>query len=124
LPQRNHNASDMEKGLVHAEMAFVTDHQSAEVGQPCDRALHDPAMAIAPQRAPILGRRPDAAAPVRADQFDTSLFKSRPQRVTVVCTVGDQAAGFTSWCATAKSRNANLLERRFQQSYFRWCGRG
>lgn len=66
----------MKERAVDGERAVVAYDQAPKVSQPGVGAFHDPSPSIAPQRASILGRGPNAILLVRADQFDPALSQA------------------------------------------------
>src|SRR5579863_1676744 len=79
----------MKERAIDGERTVVADNQTPEVSQPCVGAFHDPSPPVAPQRSAILRRGPNAILLVRTDQFDPALPQAFPQRITVICFVGD-----------------------------------
>src|SRR5258707_535527 len=83
----------MKEGLVNVKRAVIAHDQSAEVAQPCEGPLHDPASPVATQRTTVLRRRFAPILPMRDDQFDAALGQLRAQRIAIVAPVGDEANG-------------------------------
>ncbi len=71
----------MKERAMDRERAVVAHDQLSEVSKPSIGALHDPSPAIAPQGPTVLGRGPNAISLVRADQFDSPLLQTFPQRL-------------------------------------------
>jgi hypothetical protein len=63
-------AGELEEGVIEVWVAFVTNDESTEVTQPGKGAFDFPAVAIAAQRAAVLGGRLLASLSVGADQLD------------------------------------------------------
>jgi len=82
----------MKESLVDGKRAVIAHHQSAEVAEPSEGALHSPPSLIAPQRPTVLGRRFAPILPMRGDQLDAAPGQLVSQRVAIVAPVGDQAA--------------------------------
>ena len=83
----------MKKRLVDNGQAIPTSGQPAKISQPSNGPLDNPAMAIAPQWAPVWRGRANAIALMRGNQFHTAELKAGPQRVAVVGLIGNQALG-------------------------------
>ena len=86
----------MKERLVNFERAVITHDQAAEVAEPGDGALDDPAVPVPPQRPAILRGRPNAILLVRANQFDAAMLQTVPQGIAVVGFVDDHALGLLS----------------------------
>jgi len=100
----------MKERAIDRERAIVTDHQASEVSQPGVSAFHDPSSAIAPQGLAILRRGPHAIFLVRADQFAPALPQALPQRIAVICFVGDHPQRFLLW--TTRMVTSPYMDRR------------
>jgi hypothetical protein len=83
----------MKESLVNGQRAIMAHHQSAEVAEPSERALHGPASFIAAQGPPILRSGLAAILAMRGDQLDAALRQLLPQRVAIVAPVSDEAKG-------------------------------
>jgi len=81
----------MKKGLVNRQRSVVTHHQSAEVAEPGEGALHGPASSIAAQRPTVLRRRFAPILPMRNDQLDAALGQLLAQRIAIVAAISDEA---------------------------------
>ena len=62
----------MNERRVDGEQAVIAHDESPEVAQPRDAPLDDPALLVAPQHAPILGRRPVPVRTMRANRDRTA----------------------------------------------------
>src|ERR1044072_304709 len=92
MPERDDEASDMEKGRIDFDFVFITHHQAAIISQPGKRTLHLPAFAIAPQFAPVLERRTPPVLAMRTDQLAAAPLEFSPRAIAVVTLVGDDSA--------------------------------
>src|SRR5258708_40062044 len=81
----------MKERAVDGERAVVPHDQPSEVSEPGVGAFDNPSPPVAPQRTTILRRGPNAISLVRADQFDPPLLQALPQRIAVICFVGDHS---------------------------------
>jgi hypothetical protein len=114
----------MKEAPVNGKRAVIAHHQSAEVAEPSEGALHDPPSLIATQRAPVLRRRFAPILPMRGDQFDVVRRQLPPQRVAIVTSVGDQAQGLLSGTTgMMPTPYADRLERRLDERDLRRGGR-
>src|SRR6185436_5523593 len=78
--------------------------------EPADRAFHDPAFSITPQRPSVLGCRPDTAAAMWTNQFDPAFSQPLSQGITVGSPVIDEPIRYI--------RCDGLIEQRLDQGYF------
>ena len=81
----------MKERMINCKRAVVAHHQSAEVAEPGEGALHDPASAVASQCPTVLRRRFAPILPMRDDQFDAALRQLRAQWIAIVAPIDDQA---------------------------------
>jgi len=110
----------MSECLVDGERSIIAHDESPEVAEPSDAALHDPALLVASQHAPVLGRGSVAVRAVRGNQDHAASVQSLAQRITVVALVGDHPRGLLSWVpAAVPSPDSDRLERFFRQPDFR-----
>ena len=56
----DHEASDVEEGLVDVKVSLVSDDEAAEVSEPCVGSFDLPAFAVASEAAPILSGLADS----------------------------------------------------------------
>jgi hypothetical protein len=101
----------MKEASVGFHHPVPSDGQSAEVAEPGDRPLDDPAFAVAPELAPILARWLLAVGSMGNDGPDAPLQQALPQRVAVVAPICDQALGTGSGTSRAKPSDRDRLER-------------
>ncbi len=80
----------MKEAPVGCEQPVIAHRQAAEVAEPTERALHDPAPAIPPQASAVLVGGLTVVRPRRDDRLNTSLLEPAPEGVAVVAAVGDQ----------------------------------
>jgi hypothetical protein len=59
--------------MKEESVKLVAGHESAEGLEPADGALDDPAFSITPQLSSVLGYRPNTAAAIRTNQFDSTV---------------------------------------------------
>ena len=111
----------MEKALIDAQQAVVTDCQSAIVTEPGIGPFDFPAPFVAAQLASVRKRLFAFVNTVRNNQLNTPSFQPSPQRVAVVPHIGDNPHRLTPR-ATAPARHFYLRQGRFRQSAF--VGRG
>jgi hypothetical protein len=103
----------MKEAPVNGKRAVIAHHQSAEVAEPSEGALHNPPSLIASQRSAVLRRRLATILPMRDDQLDAAGRQLLTQGVAIVTTVGDQAAGLLpGTTAEMPVPYADRLERR------------
>jgi hypothetical protein len=117
LPQDDEKARDVEERLVDADLMFVADHQSPEVGYPGDAPFHLPATLVSPQLSSILGRRLFSVRLVRTNQIDATFLQPPAQRIGIGSFVVDQPPGIAPW-PPSPSRHLHSLQRRFDQRRF------
>ena len=81
----------MKESLVYGKRAVIAHDQSAEVAEPSEGALHNPASLGAAQCPTILRRRFAPILPMRDNQLDAALCQWLAQRVAIVAPAGDEA---------------------------------
>jgi hypothetical protein len=114
----------MKEGLVNGKRAVIAHDQSAEVAEPCEGSLHDPASLVAAQRPTILRRRFAPILPMRDDQLDTTLRQLRAQWIAIVTPVGDEANRLLPGTTGAMpTPYANRRQRRLDELDLRRGGR-
>ena len=113
----------MKERLIHCNLSFPTDDQSAEVLQPCKCPLNRPSSLITPQFAAILIFHLLLIFTVRADQVNASFSQSFTKRIAVVSFVGNNPNWIFPRATSPISGNSNLFNRRFQQFYLTRRGR-
>jgi hypothetical protein len=96
---------------------FIANHQSPEVGDPCDASFHLPSTFVPAQLSSILRRRLLSIALVRTDQFDATPLESLTQRIGIGGFVVDQPLGVFAWPATT-TRHRHPFQRGFDQRRF------
>lgn len=74
----------MKECLVDGGGTIPTYHQSAEVAEPSDGALDDPASAVAAQRTTVLRGWSHPIPLVGSNQFDAPMAQPCPQRIAVI----------------------------------------
>src|SRR5579875_170585 len=94
--QDDHEAGDMKETTIDRERTVVTHDQAPVVAEPADGSFHDPATPVAPESAPVLGRRALAVPVMWRDQFDATLRQPFAQRIAVVTPIGDHPLGLLS----------------------------
>src|ERR1700739_1221863 len=110
----------MKERAINCERTVVAHNQASEVAEPGVGAFDDPAASIAPQRASILRRGPNAILLVRRDQFVSALPQARPQRIAVVRFIGDHPQRLLPRTARAMTSSyPDRRERRFRELDFR-----
>lgn len=109
----------MKKRIVHHNIMIPTNHQAAIISQPSKRSLHFPATLITSHLATIVIFLFLIVAPVRANQFHTTLCQSLSKRVAVIGLVRDNPLRFFSRASSAFPRHRNLVYRFFEQRDFR-----
>jgi len=77
--------------MKEERVKLVAGNKSAEGLQPANRALDDPPLSEAPQRAAILGCRPDTTAAVRTDQLDPATGQALAQGIAVSSAIIDES---------------------------------
>ena len=105
----------MNECLVDGEGTVMAHNKSAEVAQPSDGALDDPALLVASQHATVLRRRPVPIGTVRGNQHDAAMPQPFPQPIAVVSLVANHPRRLLSWASAAVSPPD--LDRR--QGFFR-----
>jgi len=108
--------------LIKLDMTVVSHEQAAEVAKPGERALDLPALAVAPQAAPVVERGLASVLAVRADQRDAPARQAPAQFVAVVSAVGNHPQGAFFWGSAPGERKRYLTERRLGQRHFRRAG--
>jgi len=102
----------MNEGPVDGEGTVIAHHESAEVAEPSEGALHPPASLIASQDASILGRCMTAVRAMGCDQRDAPSSQPLAQPVAVVAFVRDHPLGLLSWSAGSMApTDADCLQR-------------
>ncbi len=110
----------MKEASVNGKRAVVAHHQSAEVAEPSEGALHNPTSLITAQRSTVLRRRLASILPMRGDQLDATCRQLLAQGVTIVTPVRDQAARLLPGTTAAMPMPyADRLERRRDELDFR-----
>jgi hypothetical protein len=83
----------MKEATIGGQQPVIAHRQPAEVAEPPDRALDDPAASIAPQTPPVLvGGLPVVAAGGN-DGLNAPALEEAAGRIAVVAAVGDQPRG-------------------------------
>jgi hypothetical protein len=114
----------MKEGLVNGKRAVIAHHQSAEVTEPSEGALHDPASLIAAQHPAVLRRGFASILPMRGDQLDAALRQLLAQGIAIVAPVGNQATRLLAGTArTMPAPYADRRERRLDELDLRRGGR-
>jgi len=114
----------MKEALVNGKRAVIAHHESAEVAEPSESTLHNPASLVAAQRPTVLRRRFAPVLPMRGDQFDTPRRQLLAQRVAIVAAVGDQPARLLPGTASPMPTSyPNRFERRLDEFDLRRGGR-
>jgi len=80
----------MKEPTVRLQQPIVASHQAPEVAQPADRALHNPAVPVPSQLAPVLVRRLLVVGPRRNDRLNPSANHQGPGSIAVIATVREQ----------------------------------
>src|SRR5579863_6640314 len=110
----------MKERVINGKRAVVADHQSAEVTEPCEGPLHDPASPVASQCPTVLRRRFAPILPMRDDQLDAALRQLRAQRIAIVAAVDDEANRLLPWTTGAMpTPYANRRQCRLDELDFR-----
>src|ERR1700686_3974639 len=110
----------MKERAIDGEGAVVAHDQASEVSQPGVGPFDNPAPPIAPQRSAILRRGPNAILFVRANQLDPATLQALPQRIAVICFVGNHPHWLLPGTARAMTPSyADRRERRFREFDFR-----
>ena len=94
----------MNERQIHGRLPLIADVQPAEVSDPGDRPLDDPALSIASQLPPILRGSPDPIDPMRAYQLDGTSTETSSEGVTVVGAIGDDPFGLLPGPARSSAR--------------------
>ena len=114
----------MDKGIKHRNLAFVTNYQPAEIGNPGNCSFDFPAPFVSPKLSSVLPFWFCSISPMGANQFNSSVGQATPKRIGIGGLVINQPLGIFPWSATPFARNCHLLQGGFNQSNFIWCGRG
>jgi hypothetical protein len=112
----------MEKALIDAQQAVVTNSQPPVVAEPGVGAFDFPASAVSPQLASVIESLVLFVPAVGSNQLDAALFHSSPQRIAIVAFVGNDALRFVAWPA-APSRYFHPRQRGFGEGDFVRRGR-
>jgi len=83
----------MEEPRIGREQPFIAHDEAAEVPQPREGALDDPAMAVASECSPILVRGVGMGAARGNDRLDPAAGQAGAQRIRVVGAIGNEARG-------------------------------
>src|SRR3984957_7291780 len=86
LPQRNEEASHMEKGTIYFDVVFMANQEATEVSLPGDGALAFPRSWIASRLPTVLKFRFLSLGPVGAEQVFPPFFQA--------CSAGTGVTGF------------------------------
>ena len=87
----------MKEPTIDRQRAIIAHNQSAEVAQPSEGALDDPAPFVAPQGSTILHRWLPPAFAMRDDRFNPTATQGFAQPVAVVAAIHDHTHGFLPW---------------------------
>jgi len=110
----------MKEPTIDRQRAIIAHGQSAEVAQPGEGALDDPAPLVATQGAAILHRRFAPAFPMRNDGFNPTATQLFAQPVAVVAAIHDHTLGFLSRPSSAMTPpHADRRERFLNELDFR-----
>src|SRR6516162_4523390 len=93
MPQKDHNAGELNETEVVLGVIFIADHQAAEVIQPGEQSFHFPTTFEAAQRTPVLSDVLGSATfAVWSDHLDAELLQNfTVQRVTVVSLIANES---------------------------------
>ena len=110
----------MKEGLVNCKRAVVAHHQSTEIAEPSEGALHGPPSLIATQCPTVLRRGFTSLLAMRGDQLDIALGQLLAQRIAIVAAVADEAEGLLPGTpGLMPPPYADRRERRFREFDFR-----
>ena len=114
----------MKEGLVNCKRAVVAHHQSTEVAEPSEGALHGPPSLIATQCPTVLRRGFTSVLAMRGDQLDIALGQLLAQRIAIVAPVADEAEGLLPGTPGLMSPTyTDRRQRRFDELDLRGGGR-
>ncbi len=114
----------MKERQINPRRSFVPHDEPAERSEPRDRALDDPAVAVASELPSVLCLGSNTVDSMRADQLDPTASQESSQRVGIVSAIGNQAFRTTSRPSGAAPRHRYGRQCRQNQLYFRRRGRG
>jgi hypothetical protein len=103
----------MNKGQVMLDVMLPSNQHATVIAQPRDRSLHDPPMFVPSQLAAVVVPPSAVVASIRTNQLRSTLAHPLPQRIRIISTIRHQPLRLAG----------NLVQRRFQQGYFRRGGR-
>jgi hypothetical protein len=97
MPQKDHEATELEHAEEVGLLIFPAADQAAEVMKPGEKAFDFPATAVPAQLAPVLGALAVAIVLVGRDEPNTVFLpEAVVERIAVVSAVADQASWFGS----------------------------
>src|SRR5215472_14115629 len=115
MPQKDHNAGELNETEVVLGVIFIADDHAAEVVQPGEQSFHFPATLKAAQRTSVLS---DTLGPATltmwSDHLGAELLQNfTVQPVTVVSLISNESLRDVS--------NESLLQCLSDQFYFSWA---
>ena len=111
----------MKEAGIGRDQPLIAHDEAAEVPQPGEGPFDDPPPPIPPQLAPILMRRALVSAPRGDHRVNAAPGQPRPQGITVVAPIGNQALGpFARASGLSGAPNRDGVEGRFEERNFRW----
>ena len=105
----------MEKCPIHADFAFISDNESAEVANPGDCPFDFPPSLETSELPTVLYLRLDPIISVWTDQIDATLFEPTSQGVAVRSFIVNQPFRILAWPTTACTRYRHVLQGRLNQ---------
>jgi len=113
----------MKKSVIHSQVSFISDGQTPEISDPCNRAFHFPSPGISPKFSTVLSGRFNPVFPMRTNQIDPLFLQSFAQRVRVSGPIINQSLRFLAGAARSFARNRYLFQERFDEFDLRRRGR-
>jgi len=112
--EHDHHTGKFGEAVEKERIEFVAGDQPAEVLQPGDGSLDDPAVTEATQRSTVLCWRLHPPAAMRADQLDPAGCQSLAEWIAVGGAIVDETPG--------NVRSDRLVNQRLDQIHLGWAG--
>ena len=109
----------MKERTVNDNISILTNNQSPIVPEPSERAFNLPSALVTPHFAPVMILAIFVIAPIRADQFDSTLGQTFTKPVAVVALIGNEPLGIFPRPTASFTRNRYRCKCSVDEFYFR-----
>jgi hypothetical protein len=92
-----HDTGQLKEGHEHTDMIIISDHNSPEVRNPTERALHDISSPVVIPEAVVLSIHIPMGLAMRSQKTDPSFLEPFSSGIAVVGLVSDQSLGSCPW---------------------------